>query len=762
MSILGHRVVRREDEQFLTVGGTYVDDLLLRDAAYVTYVRSTIAHARIVSMDLSRAHAAPGVLTVLTGDDVDLTPVTPRMPMINAAMARPWLAQAKVRFVGESVAAIVSETRAQGVDAAELVAVEYEPLEPVVDLESAEDGAVLFDEAGTNVAFDLSQMLGYVPSGDLFDDCDVVVRQRIVNQRVAPCPLEVRAAAAAWGADGRLTQWASTQAPNSLQGEIAGALGLDPADVRVIAPDVGGGFGAKAAFYPEEQLLGWIAKRVGRPVRWVESRSESMLTLGHGRGQVQFVELGGTRAGKLLALRVILLQDCGAYPALGAFLPMMTRMMASGTYDIAKVEFGAKSLVTTTCPTVAYRGAGRPEATAAIERAVDIFAVDIGMDPAELRRRNLVRSDQFPFTTPTGTCFDSGDYPQALELALRTAGYEALREEQAERRARNDVHQLGIGISTYVEITNPLPGGEYGGVEISPAGKAIIRAGTFSHGQGHATTFAMLVSDRLGIDLDDIEFVQGDTDQIPFGQGTMGSRSLQTAGPALREASAEVIDQGRQLAAQLLEANPDDVVLDPVAGRFHVAGAPSITRTWGEVAVEAGADGLRSDVDFTPQGPSFPFGAHVAVVDVDTETGQVRLERLVAVDDSGTILNPLITEGQRHGGIAQGVAQALMEEMRYDDDGNPVTSNLADYAMISTCELPSFELAPMETPTPLNELGAKGIGESGTIGATPAVQNAVVDAVSQLGIRHIDMPLSPERVWQAIQDAPDPRAKPSS
>jgi carbon-monoxide dehydrogenase large subunit len=753
VSILGNRVVRREDEKFLTVGGTYVDDLPLRDAAHVTYVRSTIAHARIVSIDVSQAQAAPGVLAVLTGEDVDLMPVAPPMPMMNAAMTRPWLARDKVRFVGEPIAAIVSQTRAQGVDGAELVSVDYEPLRPVVDLESAEQGPLLFDDAETNVAFDLSQMFGFIPAGDLFDGCDVVVHQRIVNQRVAPCPLEVRAAAAAWGDDGRLTQWASTQAPNSLQTQIAGALGLEQSQVRVIAPDVGGGFGAKAAFYPEEQLLGWIAKRVGRPVRWVETRSESMLTLGHGRGQVQFVELGGTSAGKLVALRLVVLQDSGAYPALGAFLPMMTRMMASGTYNIAKVEFGARSLVTTTCPTVAYRGAGRPEATAAIERAIDILAAEIGMDPADVRRRNLVRPDQFPFTTPTGTCYDSGDYPQALNLVLQTAGYEALREEQAQRRASNDVHQLGIGLSTYVEITNPLPGGEYGGVEITQAGKAIIRAGTFSHGQGHATTFAMLVSDRLGIDLEDIEFVQGDTDQIRFGQGTMGSRSLQTAGPALREASVQVIDQGRQLAAQLLEASPDDIVLDPIEGRFHVAGTPSMNRTWGEVAVEAGADGLRSDVDFIPQGPSFPFGAHLAVVDVDTETGQVRLERLVAVDDSGTILNPLITEGQRHGGIAQGAAQALMEEMRYDDDGNPVTSNLADYAMISTCELPSFELVPMETPTPLNELGAKGIGESGTIGATPAVQNAVIDAVSHLGVRHIDMPLSPERVWRAIQDA---------
>lgn len=750
MSILGNRVVRREDVKFLTSGGSYVDDLPLAGAAHVVYVRSTIPHARISSIDVTEASAAPGVVAVITGADVDLAPVAPAMaPMINGAMARPWLATDKVRFVGEAVAAVVAETRAQAVDAAELVVVDYEPLDAVVDLDTAEDGPLLFDDAGTNVAFDMSQMLGFAPTDDFFAGCDVVVQQRMVNQRVAPCPLEVRAAAASWGADGRLTQWASTQAPNSLQGEIAGALGIEPAQVRVIAPDVGGGFGAKAAMYPEEQMLGWIARRVGRPVRWVETRSESMLTLGHGRGQVQMVELGGSSAGDLLALRVVVLQDCGAYPALGAFLPMMTRMMASGTYAIPKVEFGAKSLVTNTCPTVAYRGAGRPEATAAIERAIDLFAADIGVDPAEVRRRNLVGSDRFPFTTPTGTNYDSGDYGKALQLALDAAGYEQIRAEQLRRRDAGDVHQLGVGVATYVEITNPLPGGEYGGVEITPAGKAIVRAGTFSHGQGHATSFAMIVADRLGIDIDDIEFVQGDTDEIRFGQGTMGSRSLQTAGPALREASAHVIDQGREAAAQLLEASPADVVLDVATGRFHVAGTPSIAKSWAEVAATAT---LRSDVDFTPQGPSFPFGAHVAVVDVDTETGQVRLERLIAVDDSGTILNPLITEGQRHGGIAQGVAQALMEEMAYDRDGNPVTANLADYAMISACELPSFELVPMETPTPLNELGAKGIGESGTIGSTPAVQNAVIDAVRHLGVRHIDMPLTPERVWRALHD----------
>jgi carbon-monoxide dehydrogenase large subunit len=746
-------VPRREDPTFLTIGGTYVDDVRVQGAAHVTYVRSTVAHARVTSLDVSEAASAPGVLAVFTGADVDLAPVPPPIPMLNMAMLRPWLAKDKVRFVGEPVAAIVSETRTQGADAAELVAVEYESLPAVVDVEAAADGPLLFEDVGTNVALDLSTMLGFSPAADFFDGCDAVVRQRIVNQRVAPCPMEVRAAAAAWGDDGRLTQWASCQAPNSLRSQLAGNLGLEESQVRVIAPDVGGGFGAKAAFYPEEQLLGWIAKQVGRPVRWVETRTESMLTLGHGRAQVQLVELGGTRDGQLLAFRNVVVQDCGAYPAFGGFLPFFTRMMASGTYTVPRIEVGGMSVLTNTCPVVAYRGAGRPEATAAIERAIDVFAAEIGMDPAEVRRRNLVGSDQFPFTTPTGTVYDSGNYPRALELALDAAGYESLRKEQAARRASRDVRQLGVGVSTYVEITNPLPGGEYGGVEVTPEGKAIVRAGTFSHGQGHATVFAMLVADRLGIDLDDIEFVQGDTDAIRFGQGTMGSRSLQAAGSAINQASAEVIEQARGAAARLLEASPDDIVLDRVEGRFHVTGTPSVARTWAEVAAGADGGGLRADVDFTPAGPSFPFGAHVAVVEVDTETGLVSLQRFVAVDDSGKILNPLITEGQRHGGIAQGVAQALMEEVRYDEDGNPLTSNLADYAMISACELPSFELVPMETPTPLNELGAKGIGESGTIGATPAVQNAVVDALSHLGVRHIDMPLSPQRVWQAIRDA---------
>ena len=756
MSILGNRVLRREDPKLLTEGGSYVDDLPLPGAAHVTYVRSTVAHARIASVDTGAAESAPGVIAVFTGADVDLEPVAATMPMLNQSMLRPWLARDVVRFVGEPVAAIVTEERYQGPDAAEQVAVEYEPLPVIVDPEAAEQNEVLlFPDAGTNVALELA----FGHTDDLFADCEVVVRQRVVNQRVAPCPLEPRAGAAAWGDDGRLTYWASTQAPHGRRDELARYLGVAPEQVRVIAPDVGGGFGAKAVLYLDELLLAWIARRLGRPVRWAETRSENMTSMSHGRGQVQQIEIGGGRDGVVHAYRLTVLQDAGAYPGTGAFLPFLTRMMASGVYAIPKVEYNSRSVVTNTTSIDAYRGAGRPEATAAIERAMDLFAAEIGADPAEVRRKNLVSKDAFPFTTPTGATYDSGDYERALDLLLDAAHYQDLRAEQARRRTAGDTRQLGIGLSIYVEITNPVPGGEFGGVEVTPAGKAIVRAGTFSHGQGHATAFAMIVSDRLGIPLEDIEVVQGDTDAVPSGQGTMGSRSLQTAGSAVNQAAAEVLERARQLAADLLEASPDDVVLDPGEGRFHVAGTPGIAKTWAELATAAqqqsastGTErsGLAVDVDFMPQGPTFPFGAHLAVVEVDTETGKVELTRMVTVDDCGRVLNPLLVEGQRHGGIAQGVAQALTEEYRYDEEGNPVTANLADYTFISAAELPSFELVPMETPTPLNELGAKGIGESGTIGSTPAVQNAVVDALSHLGVRHLDMPTTPERVWLAL------------
>ena len=751
-SILGNRVVRMEDPKFLTTGGVYVDDVRMElvGAATVTYVRSTMASARIAGLDVDDAKASPGVLAVFTADDVqaDLGDFPSDMGVLNQDMVRPWLATGVVRYVGEPIAIIVSEDRASGVDAAELVFVDYDPLPVVVDPEeSVKNEQLLHEAAGTNISFEIPPRK---PAD--FESCEVVVRQRIVNQRVAPCPLEARAAAALWTGEGRLTHWASTQGPHSVRDSLAKIYGLEKAQVRVISPDVGGGFGAKGANYPEELLMGWLARKVGRPVKWVETRSESMLNLGHGRGQVQDVELGGSRDGTISAYRIHVLQDSGAYPRMGAVLPFMTRTMATGVYAIPDAEFRSTSVVTNTTPTVAYRGAGRPEAAAAIERIVDVFAAEIGMDPAEVRRKNFIANDAFPYKTRMGTTYDSGNYGGALELAVEAAGYDELRAEQRRRREAGDTVAMGIGLSVYVEITGGGPSEEYGAIEIRPDGSVLARTGTSPHGQGHVTSWAMLISDRTGIPMDKIEVIHGDTDVVPQGGSTGGSRSLQVGGVAMHQAAGEVVERAKQLAADLLEANVDDVVLDREGGRFHVAGTPAVAKDWAEVA-SAAEGGLVVEHVFNSTGATFPSGAHVAVVEVDTETGKVDLVRMIAVDDAGRILNPLIAEGQVHGGLAQGAAQALLEEMAYDADGNPQTGNFADYGFVSADVLPSFEIVHLETPTPLNELGAKGIGESGTIGATPAVQNAVIDALAHLGVKHIDMPCTAEKVWRAIQEA---------
>jgi carbon-monoxide dehydrogenase large subunit len=756
MSILGNRVLRREDPKFLTVGGSYVGDLEVPGALFLSFVRSTVAHGRIRSVDIEQARAAPGVVAVYLNDDLGLEPMPPAMPMLNQEMKRPLLASGVVRHVGEPVAAVVSETREEGADAAELVIVDYDTLPVVVDPEVArDDKTLLFPELGTNV----SLTLDFGAADAIFEGCEVIVRQRIVNQRIAPCPLEGRSAAARVADDGRLEYFVSTQAPHGVLSSLATTLGLPPEQIHVVSPDVGGGFGAKGGVYPEEILVAWAALKLGRPVRWTESRSESMLGLGHGRGQVQFVAMGGNRDGKILGYHIDVVQDSGCYPDLGAILPLLTRMMATGVYDIPRAECSSVSVVTNTTPTTAYRGAGRPEAAAAIERTIDRFALEIGMDPAEVRRRNYVGKGAFPFTTATGTEYDVGDYERTLDLALEVAGYDDLRAEQARRRAGNDPHQLGIGLCSYVEITNGLPDGEYGAVEVRPDGKVLVRTGTSPHGQGHVTAWSMLVADSLGVAIEDIEVIHGDTDVVPRGVGTFGSRSLQTGGVAVHQAAGEVVDLARQLAADLLEAAPEDVVLDKSAGRFHVTGTPALARSWGELAAASlDRDGraLMAEVDFTAPGPTFPFGTHIAVVDVDVETGKVVLLRHISVDDAGRILNPLLAEGQIHGGIAQGVAQALFEEFVYDDEGNPLTGNFADYGLPSAAELPSYETRFTETPTPRNPLGAKGIGESGTIGSTPAVQNAVVDALSHLGVLHVDMPTTPMRVWRAIEAAARP------
>jgi carbon-monoxide dehydrogenase large subunit len=755
MSLFGQRVPRVEDPKLLTEGGTYVADLRIPEldgAAFVTYVRSTAAHATLASIDVSEARTAPGVLGVFTGADVDLADLPLGTPMGNPAITRPLLAKDKVRYVGEPVAAIVTEHPEQGPDAAELVWPEYDPLPALVDPHVAvSDEVVVHEAAGTNTVVDLA----FGRTDDFFDGCEVVVTRDVVNQRVAAVPLEVRSAAATW-IDGRLVQWSSTQNAHGTRNTLASAYGLESDQVRVIAPDVGGGFGAKMGGYPEEVLLGWLSKQVGRPVRWLETRSENMVGLGHGRGQHQTIEIGGRRDGTVEAYRLTILQESGAYGEFGAILPFLTRAMAQGTYVIPKVEFNSKGVITNTTPTTAYRGAGRPEATAAIERAMDLFAAEIGMDPTEVRRKNLIPRDAFPFTGVTDTTYDTGDYEAALDLALESAGYKDLRAEQARRREADDPVQLGIGVSIYVEVTaGPQASKEYAKVEVHDDGWATVYTGSSPHGQGHVTAFTALASDELGIPMDRIDLVWGDTDIVERGEGTMGSRSLQLGGSAVHEASVGLVERARQVAANALEANPDDVVLDKAGGRFHVAGTPTIGRTWAELSVSARDDGdpLSVVTDFQASAPTYPFGCHVAVVHVDVETGRVELVRHIAVDDAGRILNPLLAEGQRHGGIAQGAAQALLEEVRYDEDGNPVTSNLADYAAISAAELPSFELVVMETPTDINPLGVKGIGEAGTIGATPAVQSAVVDALSHLGVRHVDMPASPERVWRAVQAA---------
>jgi len=758
-SILGNRVVRKEDPKFLTTGGEYLDDLRdvpeLAGAVHVAFVRSSVAHGTITSIETAEAAGMPGVVGVFTGDDLDLQPVP---SPYNPAVGRPFLARERVRYVGEPVVAVVAETREQAADAAAAVFVDYDVLDAVIDPEVAlTGGATLYDDAGSNVVFDTMALGLPDNTGDeYFADCEVTATGRFVNQRVAPCPLEVRASAAAWVND-RLWQWVSTQHAQGIKEAITAANGVDADDVRILTPDVGGGFGAKIGVYPDELLLGTLAKRVERPVRWQETRSESMMVLGHGRAQVQHVTIGGRRDGTVTHYRLYAIQDSGAFADMGSILaPFMTRPMSSGVYAIPNIECRTTSVVTNTTPTVAYRGAGRPEATAAIERAMDLFAMEVGMDPADVRRINLIPPFQEPHTTVVGQTYDVGDYVGSLDRVLAAAGYAELRAEQARRRDAGDPVQMGIGVSVYVEITGGVPPmGEAAKFEVLDDGSAVVYTGTSPHGQGHDTAWSMIASAQTGIPMDRIRLVWGDTDLVPAGGGTMGSRSLQQGGAAVDKAAAELVERATALAATALEADEADIVLDKDDGVFHVAGTPAVFKSWGDLAVLAAADGdpLLVDTRFEASGPTFPFGAHVAVVEVDTETGQVRLERHVACDDAGTVLNPLLLDGQRHGGIAQGAAQALLEEVAYDADGNPVTSNLADYAMISAAELPSFELVSMETPTPINPLGAKGIGESGTIGSTPAIQSAVVDAVSHLGVRHIDMPTTAERVWAAIQDA---------
>jgi carbon-monoxide dehydrogenase large subunit len=551
-----------------------------------------------------------------------------------------------------------------------------------------------------------------------------------------------------------MTFYASTQTAHGLRDGLAPNLGFEPENLRVIAPWVGGGFGPKAGLYIEHILCGKAAQELARPVRWTEQRSENMVAMAQGRAMVMNAELGVNNDGSIVGLRARVVADAGAYPALGAILPMLTMQLSQAVYDIPAIDFFAQSVVTNTTFIGPYRGAGRPEATQMVERILDKAAHSIGMDPAELRRKNYIQPDAFPLTTLVGSNYDSGEYERALDAVLEASGYSELRAEQARRREADDPTLLGIGVSSYVEVTAPIGlHVEYGSCEINDDGSATIKVGTSSHGQGHDTAFSMLVTEILGIPMDQVNHVDADTEDVPRGAGTLGSRSLQTAGSAVYEASKVVLDKGKQLAANLLEASVDDIVVGE--GALQVAGVPAKSVSWTELAAAAAEQkiegGLAHELDFDGSDATYPFGSHVAVVEIDRETGRVDLIRHIAVDDCGTILNPMLVNGQQHGGIAQGIGQALWEHVRYDEDANPVTASLMDYLMPSAAEFPSFEVSNTETASPRNPLGAKGIGESGTIGSTPAVHNAVCDALVHLGVEHVDMPCSPQTVWNALQ-----------
>ena len=763
-SLLGTQVRRVEDPDLLTGRGTFIANLRVDGMARAVFVRSPVAHARITSIDTGDAQKAPGVIGVFTAANLGVDPFHGFM-ILNPECARPPLATEKVRFVGEAVALVVAEDLASALDAAELVAVDYDPLPPAVTPEDAvAPGAPLqFEAIGSNV------VAGMRDPGrpDPLDGAARVVRARLQNQRIAVIPMEGNAIAVI--PDGEdTTVYVSTQMPHGFQRMAGGVLKMDRKKLRVISPHVGGGFGGKAGVTAEHAVVIAAARSLKRPVAWIEGRNENLVGMPHGRGQVQWVEMGFKEDGTLTGMHLRVLSDAGAYAGFGGALAIgPTRTMAQGVYNIPRIQYEVAAAVTNTTPMGAFRGAGRPEAAELLERMMDISASELGIDPVEIRRRNLIGAFDSPVTTVMGTTYDTGDYRKALDEAVRASGYEQLRAEQAERRSRGDRWQMGIGVAVYVEITAGMGGQEYGSVEVHPDGTATVRCGTSAHGQGHATSFSMIVSDRLGIPMESIRFVQSDTSQVPRGGGTGGSRSLQLGGSAVFNAAEAVWEKGRALAASELEADVDDIVVHG-EGKVGVAGVPSKALTWGrlaELAAESGttdASGaesilgpLAAAVDFEASGATFPFGAHVSVVEVDTETGFVRPVRHIAVDDCGRILNPLLVTGQQHGGIAQGIAQALWEQVVFDADGNPLTANLADYAMPSAAEFPSFESSNTETPTFRNPLGAKGIGESGTIGSTPAVHNAVVDAVSHLGVRNIPMPCTPEAVWRAIQDAAD-------
>ncbi len=765
-SLIGAEVRRREDPALVQGAGRFVDDLVLARTAAMAVLRSPHAHARLRRIDAGRAATLPGVLAVLTARDLE-SRVDPEpavgIPSNARRPARPLLARDVVRYVGEPVAAVVAENRYVAADACEAIEVDYEPLPAVGEPEAAlAPGAPrVHEEFPDNVALRWGWIHGDVDAA--FARARHVVRLSLVNQRVAGMALEPRGCLSEWR-NGMLTVWAGTQTPHRLRSGLAQILRLPESAVRVIAPNIGGGFGCKIGFYRDEALCAFAALRVGRPVRLVLTRREDFLTTIQGRGQVNDVEAAVDEDGTVLALSCRTIADLGAYlEVLTPYPAMLTGRLLTGPYRIPAARYELISVFTHAMATAPYRGAGRPEATYLLERTMDAIARACGLDPADVRRRNLIGPHEFPYRAPSGLVYDCGQYERALDRALELVDYEGFRERQ--RRARAEGRYLGIGLSTFMETAGvgpskiaPMPGWESGTVRVEPSGTVTALTGTSPHGQGLETAFAQIVSDLLGVPIERVTVLHSDTAVVTAGIGTFGSRSIAVGGPALAVSAEKVLDKARRIAAALLKAAPEDLVWE--SGRFEVRGVPGRAVTLGEVAAAAHAaralppgmePGLEATTLWDPENFTYPSGTHVAVVEVDAETGAVRLERLVAVDDCGRVINPMLVEGQIHGGLAQGIGQALWEHMVYDASGQCLTASLMDYAAPKSDALPCFVLDRIETPTPVNPLGAKGCGEAGTIGSTPAVVNAVLDALAPLGIAHLDMPLTSARVWAAIQ-----------
>jgi carbon-monoxide dehydrogenase large subunit len=769
-------MLRKEDGPLLTGRGTYVDNMTLPGALTFAVVRSPYAHARIRSVDLSAALAADGVVAAFSGADLRdewknpmpcAWPVTEDMRNVDQFP----LAVDEACFQGDGVAVVVAESRALAKDAAELVEVDYEPLPAAVDVAtSLADGAPLAHESlGTNECYVWTLATDGVD--DVFAGADVVVSRTYYQPRLIPNAIEPRAVLAQWGPDGTLTLWSATQTPHIHRFAVAAVTGLNESQVRIVAPDVGGGFGSKIDLYPEELLAAVLARRLGRPVKWTEERSEGYMSTIHGRDFVTTYELAATKDGKILGCRADVKAAMGAYLHLVTpGIPLLGAWIYSGPYDIRGYAVTITGVFTNATPTDAYRGAGRPEATFVIERTVDALAEELGMDKVELRRRNLITS--FPYDLASGLTIDSGDYHASLEKLLDELGLDGIRSDQAARRERGDAVQIGVGFSTYNEMCGLAPsrilgairygagGWDSATIRFQPLGSVQVVTGTSPHGQSHETAWSQIVADQLGLDPAEIEVVHGDTAVSQLGMDTYGSRSLPVGGIALWRAGEKVIAKARQIVAHQLEVSPDD--LEYEAGTFTVKGSPDKAMTVKDASLQAWTahnlpDGMEPGMEETavydPPNFSWPAGAHAAVVEVDTETGDARLVRYLAVDDVGTVVNPLIVDGQIHGGVTQGIATALYEEGVYDEDGNLTTTSMATYLVPSAAELPSFELERTETPSPTNPLGVKGVGETGTIAAAPAVITAVVDALSHLGVTDVQMPASPERVWRAIQEA---------